>query len=283
MHLYRVSLAADLRRSVVPSSDLHPRPGRRRRRCWRPEREAGNASPAAVVLVDRSASTAAADHRARVFAASAGLVLPGIHGLDPSDPAGPGSYTASWTATRRDRIEEPWTRSACGRPTRATRSSTRRSRPTCDRRCRRPGFPRRRHVQRRPFSSGAARVRRRLPGVAQRAFDEVTASLSAAVGGADPLDGVPPRGAAPRRRDAHPPGGDHRPPRPGLRRLVDRVDHGMEWPLKIVACKYDVVSRAWRSSTPRWSSPAAAAVQARPHRAAVPRRPHGPPTPATPC
>src|SRR4029077_11519852 len=23
------------------------------------------------------------------------------------------------------------------------------------------------------------------------------------------------------------------------------VDHGMEWPLKIVACKYDVVTRAW--------------------------------------
>ena len=76
-------------------------------------------------------------------------------------------------------------------------------------------------------------------GIAQRAYDEVTASAAQPhVGGADPLDGVPPRGAAPRRRDAHPPRGDQRPPRPDLRRLVDGRRPRHEWPLKIVACKY---------------------------------------------
>ena len=59
--------------------------------------------------------------------------------------------------------------------------------------------------------------------IAQRAYDEtVAAHARTQVDRADPLDGVPPRGAAPRRRDAHPPRGDERPPRPGLRRLGDR-------------------------------------------------------------
>ena len=42
------------------------------------------------------------------------------------------------------------------------------------------------------------------------------------VDGADPLDGLPPGGAARGRRDAHPPRGADRPPRPGVRRLGRR-------------------------------------------------------------
>ena len=75
-----------------------------------------------------------------------------------------------------------------------------------------------------------------------------------------PLDGLPPRGAAPRRRDAHPPRGDDGPPRPGVRRLVDRrrPRHGLAGRRSSPASTTSSPGRG-PSSTPRSTSPAARA------------------------
>ena len=55
------------------------------------------------------------------------------------------------------------------------------------------------------------------------------------------------------------------------------VDHGMDWPVKIVACKYDVVNRAWAVvDTALDLSGGAGHLQAQPLRAALPRRPPRP-------
>jgi alkylation response protein AidB-like acyl-CoA dehydrogenase len=83
-------------------------------------------------------------------------------------------------------------------------------------------------------------------GIAQRAYDEVTASLSRRTS------------VALTRSMAYHPEVQHHVAEMRIRleaitAHLDRlcadwssgVDHGMEWPLKIVACKYDVVTRAW--------------------------------------
>jgi hypothetical protein len=55
------------------------------------------------------------------------------------------------------------------------------------------------------------------------------------------------------------------------------VDHGMDWPVKIIACKYDVVTRAWGVvDTGLRSERRGGDLQAQPLRAAVPRCPSGP-------
>ena len=52
------------------------------------------------------------------------------------------------------------------------------------------------------------------------------------------------------------------------------VDHGMDWPTKIVACKYDVVDAGVRRRRHRPRPHRRLGdLQAQPHRAAVPRRP----------
>ena len=83
-------------------------------------------------------------------------------------------------------------------------------------------------------------------GIAQRAFDEtVEPAARAHVDRADPLDGVPPRRAALRGRDAHRPRGDRRPPRPDVDDWSNGVDHGMDVAAEDRGRKYDVVNRAW--------------------------------------
>ena len=115
-------------------------------------------------------------------------------------------------------------------------------------------------------------------GIAQRAFDEVTASVSRRTS------------VALTRSMAYHPEVQHHVAEMRIRleaitAHLDRVcadwstgvDHGMEWPLKIVACKYDVVTRAWEVVDTAIELTGGSGVFKRvTHRAAVPRRPHGP-------
>ena len=55
------------------------------------------------------------------------------------------------------------------------------------------------------------------------------------------------------------------------------VDHGMDWPTKIVACKYDVVNRAWAVVDTAFDLTGGRGIfRTQPVRAAVPRRPPRP-------
>ena len=261
-------------RAGDPSGDWILARGRRGQVFAAGHGEAGNDLPVLLSRPRPTGSTAAGSHRPQDLRQPlAGVELPRRARDGHSDPANPQIvHGFLHRDTPGYRIEETW--DALGM--RATgRNDTildrtfvpDEARHSCARRVRR-----RRAVPRRPVRLGAARFRRastrRSPaGRTTRPSPRCRAH----VGGADPLDGLPPRGAAPRRRDAHPPRSDGRPPRPGVRRLVDGVDHGMEWPVKIVACKYDVVNRAWAVvDTALDLTGGVGHLQAQPVRAAVP-------------
>ena len=205
----------------------------------------------------------------------------GIHGMDTSDPDNPQVVHGFLHRDAANyRIEETWdTLGHAGDDVATTRSSTA------------PSSPTRRSILVCPAGfAGAGMFHVALFAWALLGFAGVYAldrppgvrrhrrpGAPAHVDRPDPVDGVPPRGAAPRRRDAHPPRGADA----HLDRVCDDwsngVDHGMDWPAKIVACKYDVVNRAWAvvDTRPR-PHRRRRHLQAQPLRAAVPRRPPRP-------
>ena len=130
----------------------------------------------------------------------------GVHAMDTSDPASP-EGRPRLPAPRRGRLRIVDTWDTLGmRAHHERRHGARQGvRPRRGDDARVPGrLRRRRPVPRRHVRLGAARLRRRLPGIARRAFDLAVAGLPQPhVDGPDPLDGPPPRGAASRRRDAH--------------------------------------------------------------------------------
>ena len=120
------------------------------------------------------------------------------------------------------------TRSACGPPRATTRSSTARSSPTStSRSCARPASP----APARSMSAcspgallGFAAV---YTAIAQRAYDITVETIAQEdVDRAHPLDGVPPRGAARRRRDADQARDDRRSAAHGPVDWANGVEHG---------------------------------------------------------
>ena len=225
MHHYFVGLCADLHRAGDPSGDWVLRKAAEGHVFAAGHGEAGNDIP--VLLSSSTAERVDGGWEItghKIFGSLSPVwTYLGVHAHGHQRSGQPArSSTASCTATRRATASRRrGTRSACGRRRRTTRSSTARSCPTrrsilvCP-----AGFAGAGTVPRRPVRLGAARVRRRLlvdrpAGLRRHRRPACTSGRR----GAHPLDGLPPRGAAPRRRDAHPPRSDDRPPRPGVRRL----------------------------------------------------------------
>ena len=150
----------------------------------------------------------------------------GVHAMDTSDPDNPKIVHAFVPATPTGlphRGDVGHARHA-GDGVATTRSSTASFVPDEATIAGVPGRLRRR----RDVPGGAVRLgacsasRASTPSIAQRALRRHRrADARAHVDRADAVDGVPPRGAAPRRRDAHPPRSDRRAPRSGERRLVE--------------------------------------------------------------
>ena len=171
--------------------------------------EAGNDLPLFLSTLDgRARSTAAGRSPATRSSAACRRCGRGSASTPwtPPTPTTRRSSTASCTATPpATRSSRPGTRSACGPRSPTTPSSTARSSPDDATRVVCAGRHRRRRaVPRRDLRLGAARLRRRLrrhrPAGARR---HRRPHARAHVDRADPLDGLPPRGAAPRGRDAH--------------------------------------------------------------------------------
>ena len=204
----------------------------------------------------------------------------GLHAMDTSDPANPQIVHAFLDRDApRYRIEETWDTLGM----RATMSNDTDPRPHVHPgRGSHAGVPgrlrRRRPVPGRHSSRGRLLgLRRRLRGHRPSGLRRrrSTPHARAHVDRADPLDGVPPGRAALRRRDAHQPRGAWTPTSTGsCDDWSNGVDHGMEWPLKIVAAQVrhrepGVVGRRHGPRPHRWLGH----LQAQPVRAAVPRRP----------
>ena len=241
------------RRPVVR---LDARAGGRRRGLRRRPRRGRQRPPAAAVDHEgRAGRRRLGDHRPQDLRQPvAGVDLPRPpRAWTRATPTNPQIVHAlPRTATRRGyRIEETWDTLGM----RATeRNDTILDRAFVPDEHDRAGVPgrlrRRRAVPRRASSPGrllgfAGRLPRASPSGPTTTTVEPHAP--AHVDRADPLDGLPPRGAAPGRRDAH---RRSRRSTPTSTASCDDwsngVDHGMDWPVKIVAAKYDVVNRAWQ-------------------------------------
>ena len=229
MHHYFVGLCADLHRAGDPSGDWVLRQAADGHVFAAGHGEAGNDIPVLLSSSQRRrGSTAAGRSPATRSSAACRRCGPTSAStrMDTSDPANP-QVVHGFLAPRRHRAtasRRRGTRSACGR---RRRNDTILDRAFVPDEAIDPGLPgrlrRRRHVPRRAVRLGAARLRRRVLGDRPAGVRrDGRPGAPAHVDRADPLDGVPPRGAAPGRRDAHPPRGDERPPRPGLRRLGRR-------------------------------------------------------------
>ena len=193
-------------RRVVP---VHPRAGRRGRGLRRHPRRAGQRHAAAAVDDHgRAGRRRLGDQRAQdLRQPDAGVDLRRVprHGQLRSRSTRR-SCTASCPATRRaSRSSTRGTRSACGPRRARTPSSTRRSAPTsCARSCARPGSPAPDRSTSAIFAwalTGFAAVYlgAGAPGVRHHAGQDADADVDRP----HQLDGPPPRGAAPRRQDAH--------------------------------------------------------------------------------
>ena len=149
----------------------------------------------------------------------------GFHAMDSSDPATRRSCTASCPATRpASRSSTRGTRSACAPPRARTPSSTRRSaRTSCARWCARPGSPAPGRSTSRIFAWALTGFAAVYHGAgAPRLRHHAGQDADADVDRPDQLDGPPPRGAAPRRQDAHGLRRRRRPARPHGVRLGGR-------------------------------------------------------------
>jgi alkylation response protein AidB-like acyl-CoA dehydrogenase len=250
MHLYWVGLAADLQRAGDHSYDWILDRAAEGHVLAAGHGEAGNDLP--LLLSSSSAQRVDGGWEItghKIF----GSLSPvwsylGVHAMDASDPANPQIVHAF---VHRDspgyRIEETWDTLGM----RATQShdtildrtfvpdaATVKVCPA--------GFAGADMYQVALFAWGLLGFAGVYTGIAQRAFDEVTASLSRRTS------------VALTRSMAYHPEVQHHVAEMRIRleaitAHLDRVcadwstgvDHGMEWPLKIVACKYDVVTRAW--------------------------------------
>ena len=250
MHLYWVGLAADLQRAGDHSYDWILDRAAEGHVLAAGHGEAGNDLP--LLLSSSSAQRVDGGWEItghKIF----GSLSPvwsylGVHAMDASDPANPQIVHAF---VHRDspnyRIEETWDTLGM----RATQShdtildrtfvpdaATVKVCPA--------GFAGADMYQVALFAWGLLGFAGVYTGIAQRAFDEVTASVSRRTS------------VALTRSMAYHPEVQHHVAEMRIRleaitAHLDRVcadwstgvDHGMEWPLKIVACKYDVVTRAW--------------------------------------
>ena len=199
-----------------PDRRLDPRAGRRRRRARRRSRR-GRQRPAgaAVQLAGRARRRRLGVHRPQDLRQPvAGVDVPRRPRHGHQRPrAARRSCTPSCTATRRATgSRRRGTRSACGPPRPTTRSSTARSSPTARSSLVCPaGFAGAGPFHVALFAWALLGFAGVYAGIAQRAYDEtVEPGPPAHLGRADPLDGLPPRRAAPDRRDAHRPGGPAR-------------------------------------------------------------------------
>ena len=250
MHLYWVGLAADLQRAGDHSYDWILDRAAEGHVLAAGHGEAGNDLP--LLLSSSSAERVDGGWEItghKIF----GSLSPvwsylGVHAMDASDPANPQIVHAFvHRDSPRYRIEETWDTLGM----RATQShdtildrtfvpdaATVKVCPA--------GFAGADMYQVALFAWGLLGFAGVYTGIAQRAFDEVTASLSRRTS------------VALTRSMAYHPEVQHHVAEMRIRleaitAHLDRVcadwstgvDHGMEWPLKIVACKYDVVTRAW--------------------------------------
>jgi alkylation response protein AidB-like acyl-CoA dehydrogenase len=250
MHLYWVGLAADLQRAGDHSYDWILDRAAEGHVLAAGHGEAGNDLP----LLLSSSSAARVDGGWEITGHKIfGSLSPvwsylGVHAMDASDPANPQIVHAFvHRDSPRYRIEETWDTLGM----RATQShdtildrtfvpdaATVKVCPA--------GFAGADMYQVALFAWGLLGFAGVYTGIAQRAFDEVTASVSRRTS------------VALTRSMAYHPEVQHHVAEMRIRleaitAHLDRlcadwstgVDHGMEWPLKIVACKYDVVTRAW--------------------------------------
>ncbi len=250
MHLYWVGLAADLQRAGDHSYDWILDRAAEGHVLAAGHGEAGNDLP----LLLSSSSAVRVDGGWEITGHKIfGSLSPvwsylGVHAMDVSDPANPQIVHAF---VHRDspnyRIEETWDTLGM----RATQShdtildrtfvpdaATMKVCPA--------GFAGADMYQVALFAWGLLGFAGVYTGIAQRAYDEVTASLQRRTS------------VALTRSMAYHPEVQHHVAEMRIRleainAHLDRVcadwstgvDHGMEWPLKIVACKHDVVTRAW--------------------------------------
>ncbi len=250
MHLYWVGLAADLQRAGDHSYDWILDRAAEGHVLAAGHGEAGNDLP----LLLSSSSAVRVDGGWEITGHKIfGSLSPvwsylGVHAMDVSDPANPQIVHAFvHRDSPRYRIEETWDTLGM----RATQShdtildrtfvpdaATVKVCPA--------GFAGADMYQVALFAWGLLGFAGVYTGIAQRAYDEVTASLPRRTS------------VALTRSMAYHPEVQHNVAEMRIRleainAHLDRlcadwstgVDHGMEWPLKIVACKHDVVTRAW--------------------------------------
>ncbi len=250
MHLYWVGLAADLQRAGDHSYDWILDRAAEGHVLAAGHGEAGNDLP----LLLSSSSAVRVDGGWEITGHKIfGSLSPvwsylGVHAMDASDPANPQIVHAFvHRDSPRYRIEETWDTLGM----RATQShdtildrtfvpdaATVKVCPA--------GFAGADMYQVALFAWGLLGFAGVYTGIAQRAYDEVTASLPRRTS------------VALTRSMAYHPEVQHNVAEMRIRleainAHLDRlcadwstgVDHGMEWPLKIVACKHDVVTRAW--------------------------------------
>jgi alkylation response protein AidB-like acyl-CoA dehydrogenase len=250
MHLYWVGLAADLQRHGDHSYDWILDRAAEGHVLAAGHGEAGNDLP--LLLSSSSAERVDGGWEItghKIFGSLSPVwTFLGVHGMDASDPVNPQIVHAFvHRDSPRYRIDETWDTLGM----RATQShdtildrtfvpdaATIKVCPA--------GFAGADMYQVALFAWGLLGFAGVYTGIAQRAYDEVTASLSRRTS------------VALTRSMAYHPEVQHHVAEMRIRleaitAHLDRlcadwstgVDHGMEWPLKIVACKYDVVTRAW--------------------------------------
>ena len=249
MHHYFVGLCADLHRAGDPSGDWVLRAGRRRARLRRRPRRGGQRHPgAAVVVAAPSGSTGGWEITGHKIFGSLSPVWTylGVHAMDTSDPANP-QGRPRLPAPRRARLPH---RGDLGHARHAGDDVQRHHpRPRLHpRRGDDPGVPgrlrRRRHVPGGDVRLGAARLRRastrrspsgRSTTPSTRMHERTSIALTRSMAYHPEVQHhVAEMRIHLEAMDAH------------LDRVCDDwatgVDHGMDWPTKIVACKYDVVT-----------------------------------------
>ena len=269
------------RRRLVP---LHPREGGRRRGASPPSTARPATTCRCCCRAPRPSGSTAAGRSAGTRSSAASRRCGrygGFHAMDTSDPAGPADRPRLPAPRHRGRSRSSrrGTRSACGRRRARTPCSTRRSCPTSwSPSSARPASPAPGCSTSAIFAWALLGLRVGLPRRGQAGVrHDGRADAAADVDRADQLDGPPPRGPAPRRRDAH---GLRR--RRGAARAHDAptgrtgVDHA-DWPVRLVGTRqfvinqaYDIVDRALDLTG------GAGVVQAQPPRADLPRRADGP-------
>jgi alkylation response protein AidB-like acyl-CoA dehydrogenase len=250
MHLYWVGLAADLQRAGDHSYDWILDRAAEGHVLAAGHGEAGNDLP---LLLSSSSATRVDGGWEITGHKIFGSLSPvwsylGVHAMDASDPANPQIVHAFvHRDSPRYRIEETWDTLGM----RATQShdtildSTFVPDAATVKVCP-AGFAGADMYQVALFAWGLLGFAGVYTGIAQRAYDEVTASLPRRTS------------VALTRSMAYHPEVQHNVAEMRIRleainAHLDRlcadwstgVDHGMEWPLKIVACKHDVVTRAW--------------------------------------